>query len=639
MRRSITAATAALCISLAGCLDDWLVTTPQDILTDDQVYGDPALILGMLADYYDLLPFLHQIVTNHGSFRDWGEAMGQDPNLGTTNNPNVGQQFSANWSNGTTSWGLMRHLHVTMAGVEGSEALQPADRAQILAELRFIRAMWYFVMARSYGGVPIITDQLIYTPGNEDLTAVQIPRATEADTWDFIISELDEIMDQLGNDGSQTRANRASALALKSRAALYAASVARYNNELEQPLTTPGGEAGIPAERAAGYFQQSLDASRALIEGAAGSYALVTGADPSAAFASIFTNKGNSEVIMAKDFNAVQGKKHDFTLRVAPRSFGGEVYLNWGNGTISPVLNVLENFDRLDGTSGSMVGRGVWDVGNTALANTTDGSNWTYFENIGDIFEGYDGRMMGTIMVPGGIWYGHGGSPDLLAGVYEWTGSSYTRRDPLEPGRIDPVLGKVVGLDGTFNALVYTSSTGFAMQKYLDGTDPNARRFSPGGSTWAIWFRLGEIYLNAAEAGFELGLEDEALGYLNTLRARAGFPPNSLTTVDRDVIRSERWAELVFESHRWFDLRRWRIAHLYWDGTEANENATLQVLFPYRIHRPGHPDHGRYVFNRFRSTNNANAMNFGMGSYYAGIPAGARAGNPLLVCNPLQGGC
>src|SRR5690606_7112421 len=136
------------------------------------------------------------------------------------------------------------------------------------------------------------------------------------------------------------------------------------------------------------------------------------------------------------------------------------------------------------------------------------------------------------------------------------------------------------------------------MQKYLDGTDAAARRFSPGGSTWEIWFRLGEIYLNAAEAAYELGLEAEALGYINTLRQRAGFPANSLAAVDRDIIRHERYSELVFESHRWFDLRRWRIAHLYWDGTQANENATLQVLFPYRIHRPGNENHGKYVFNR-----------------------------------------
>src|SRR5690606_1842797 len=119
-----------------------------------------------------------------------------------------------------------------------------------------------------------------------------------------------------------------------------------------------------------------------------------------------------------------------------------------------------------------------------------------------------------------------------------------------------PVYGPQIGKDGPMNALFYSSATGFAMQKYLD-PDAAARRFTPGGSTWSIWFRLGGIYLNAAEAAFELGLTSEALGYLNTLRERAGFGPNSLTTINREIIRRERWSELAFEGQMAWDVRRW----------------------------------------------------------------------------------
>jgi hypothetical protein len=99
---------------------------------------------------------------------------------------------------------------------------------------------------------------------------------------------------------------------------LYAASIARHNSEMPNPISLPGGEVGIPASRAAEYYMKSLDASRALITG--GTHSLSQGADPSAAFHQIFVSKGNPEVIMAKDYLAGQGKVHYFTLQAYPRS-------------------------------------------------------------------------------------------------------------------------------------------------------------------------------------------------------------------------------------------------------------------------------------------------------------------------------
>jgi hypothetical protein len=75
---------------------------------------------------------------------------------------------------------------------------------------------------------------------------------------------------------------------------------------------------------------------------------------------------------------------------------------------------------------------------------------------------------------------------------------------------------------------------------------------------------MGEIYLNLAEAAFYLGMTGEALDAINELRARAGMPPK--TEITEDIIRNERAVELTFEDHRYFDLRRWRIAVEVLDG-------------------------------------------------------------------------
>jgi hypothetical protein len=78
-------------------------------------------------------------------------------------------------------------------------------------------------------------------------------------------------------------------------------------------------------------------------------------------------------------------------------------------------------------------------------------------------------------------------------------------------------------------------------------------------------FRLAEIYLNYAEAKFELGDYAKCREYINKVRTRAGMPnlPATLTGEPlRQRLYNERRIELAFESHRFFDIRRWKIANV-----------------------------------------------------------------------------
>ena len=78
-----------------------------------------------------------------------------------------------------------------------------------------------------------------------------------------------------------------------------------------------------------------------------------------------------------------------------------------------------------------------------------------------------------------------------------------------------------------------------------------------------IDFRLAEIYLNYAEAKFELGDEATCREYLKKVRARVGMPeiPASVTGEElRKRLYNERRIELAFEEHRFWDVRRWKIA-------------------------------------------------------------------------------
>src|SRR5690606_1997579 len=142
-------------------------------------------------------------------------------------------------------------------------------------------------------------------------------------------------------------------------------------------------------------------------------------------------------------------------------------------------------------------------------------------------------------------------------------GSQYEYKD--ESGATQRVLW--TGFDGPLDNAQDVSNTGFYIRKFVRDA-PGASARGTSAENWWPWFRMGEIYRNAAEAGFELG-EADAVNYINTLRERAGFAPNSIATLTTDIIRNERRVELAFEDHRFFDLKRWRIAHLVWNGSES----------------------------------------------------------------------
>src|SRR5690606_36662144 len=56
MKKSYGYLSCALLVASLGACDEYLNTEPQTILTDEQVWSNPSMILGVMADYYGLLP-------------------------------------------------------------------------------------------------------------------------------------------------------------------------------------------------------------------------------------------------------------------------------------------------------------------------------------------------------------------------------------------------------------------------------------------------------------------------------------------------------------------------------------------------------------------------------------------------------
>src|SRR5690606_11934075 len=231
---------------------DFLERQPDQILTEDQIFGDAVMIKSVLANYYGRVTWGQHINDSYG-YTILDEAGKSDG--GPDNIQNFG---NAQWR--VYDYGLIRNINQFLQGLRETTALSEEDKRVYEGEARFLRAWTYFNMARGLGGVPIVGDEVFEYEGGMDITTLQYPRSTEAGIYDYIIAECDAIAPMLSDETNthSARANRWVALMLKARAAIYAGSLANYNNKMTSPITTPGGEVGIPADRAEGYYEQAL---------------------------------------------------------------------------------------------------------------------------------------------------------------------------------------------------------------------------------------------------------------------------------------------------------------------------------------------------------------------------------------------
>lgn len=110
-----------------------------------------------------------------------------------------------------------------------------------------------------------------------------------------------------------------------------------------------------------------------------------------------------------------------------------------------------------------------------------------------------------------------------------------------------------------------TSLTGYYLRKFMNDSYPIDNPWSVAGAQPWIYLRYAEVLLNYAEAQNEaVGPDASVYQAINSVRARASvsMPPLAgLSQSDmRNAIRYERRVELAFEEHRFYDVRRWKIA-------------------------------------------------------------------------------
>lgn len=380
-------------------------------------------------------------------------------------------------------------------------------------EVRFLRAYFYFNLARAYGDVPLITKVMTEDEAN------QVTRTPVADVFDFIVKECDEIADELpvdytklendaanGTNPETGRITKQTVLALKARTLLYWAS----------PLFNASNDKNL--------WKQAAEANKAVIDFCAangiqlGKYSEIWGTD----------NYKAKEMIYVRRVGDTD----------SPERTNFPMGMENGNSGNCPSQNLVDAYEM------QATGK-VWNEEGSGY----DSSN---------PYQGRDPRLAMTIAVNGDKW------PNT-----------------------NPVLLELYV--GGRNALPIAGATptGYYLKKYLDGTIDISASTSSGGKrhSW-VTYRLGEFYLNYAEAVFNyLGSSDatnaefpmSAREAVNVVRNRSDVQmPDFPTDMSADEFvtkyRRERMVELAFEGHRFWDIRRWK------DGNSQKNLIEMQIV-------------------------------------------------------------
>ncbi|WP_161964137.1 RagB/SusD family nutrient uptake outer membrane protein [Chitinophaga flava] len=506
-------AVAALLYSTTACNKDFLEKKPLTEYQESEVWQDKGLVQAFVNDLYvQMRPGFNEVMlssmTDESRFiHDYNTSRVVQGNI-SPDDIGALNDFSR-WDN---HYKEIRNCNMFFEKID-NVPVDDATRNTMKGEVHFMRAWYYQMLVKYYGGVPLVTKT--FNVKGDEQEILNIKRATFETCVKFIADECDSAAKllPLSYEGikDKGRVTKGAAMALKSRILLFAASDL-FNKQVKSPLM--GYTTGDQMAR----FRLAKDAAKAVMD--LGIYELYHPTDSAAEnYSRIFLDKDHKELIFVKQYDkALLGTSHDLYN-------GPNGYHNWGGNV--PLENFVSGYQMRDGSAFS------WS--NAAQAQAP--------------YVGRDPRFYATILYDGAKW-----KPRPKDGAeVDPVGVIQTGKYEPKNGGVDSVWGldtrnsTIENWNGTFS--------GYYMRKFMDKNLD--AQFFRGDQNW-IFIRYAEVLLNYAEASIWLGEEADALPVLNSVRTRAGMPATAATgDALKDMLKYERRYELAFEEHRFFDARRW----------------------------------------------------------------------------------
>ena len=410
---------------------------------------------------------------------------------------------------------LYRGINTCNAVIERAPAASVSDAIKKLrvAEMKFLRAHYYFILVQQWGGVDL---RLTETVAPTKTTS----RATETEIYKAITDDLEAAIANLPTTKASSQSGSDYGRATKGAAEHLLARV--YLTK-----ATSSAKAADDYAKAATYAQNVIaNYGYKLLPDFASVFAQGSGEiNDEVIFSVQYTSDPLTNINSANTLNGNGNNLHlFFTMRYDIQA-GFVRDINYGRPfrRLRPTVYMTETvFDPKNRVNDSRYKKSFQD---TWLANTPGTFN-TSFDKSKDKVTFKTGDS--AIFIPG----------------YEMPLAEQAKKpyQVLVPSAYNPDL---------FPPLV----------KFQDPLRPD-RTYEQGSRDY-LAFRLAETYLILAEAQFKLGKPTEAVAAINMVRRRAAWPGKekameiTVAQMDMDMIYQERARELAGEQTRWMDLKRW----------------------------------------------------------------------------------
>ncbi|TKG92924.1 RagB/SusD family nutrient uptake outer membrane protein [Puteibacter caeruleilacunae] len=503
---------------------------------------------------------------------------------------------------GFNKFGLIRRCNLIIEKAAASETLADGDKTELVAEGKFLRGMIYFHQARRFGRV-VWVDRVL----TEDEETYKLPlTANVGETYNHIISDLDDAIAGLPETALAGKASKYAAAAIKSEVCLQAAAYTGNDSYYQEAIDAANlviNEGGFSLENDYGtMFDERNRFSNEIILG-------------------LYRDKENNNCNNVEDLQwCVPNVSND----VLNRNGGSplfksdiQVFEAWNQHV--PTQTLVDNYLVTDEQTGEAL---RWDQTSQFAEN---------LELIGDrewrvkagidldindiIYENADNRLNASIVHDRSSWFGE----DIAT-------------------RIKGNLNRKI--DGGARNWVM-SVTNYYWRKGTYTVTPRVYVGIPTDYHWVIT-RLGRVYMNKAEALLRQNKVAEAVATLNVTRVgHGGLAPSTATSL-ADAwtdYKRERRVELAKERDYYWTLLRWGKY-----GGEANHGrAAGGVIYELKDEMPGliviAQDRKSFYVRTFADNgenyNNIEKREFtAERRYFFPIPKGVRDRNENLDQNP-----
>lgn len=553
-----------------SCEEEFLDVVPDNIAVLDNAFSNRNAAAGYLATCYSYMPSEGSLIQDPAmlSGDELIVPISQQDNFagslvsnGFLNPSNVLFNY---WGVGTPSdqtpnslYRGIRDCNIFLENIDRVRDLQTFEKSQWVAEVKFLKAYYHFYLARMFGPIIIVDENI---PVSEDLARESPVRNTIDETFNYIVNLIDEAIEGLPTviqPADLGRVSKPAAAGIKARILMeYASPLFNGNTTFNEFVNTEG----VPFfpqtfevskwERAAQACKEAIDLCLANgIEIYPATYNSIRDENEftilKAGLRGRVTDPWNEELIWgASSNNSVDLQRRSQSLN-QPVAATPIIQRN-----LAVTLRMAELYYSNNGVP---IDEDItWDYPNRYKLKTSETDDALFVaegETTVNLHFGREPRFYSDLSFDRSIWFGNGTDEEF---VVEWRKNETNNRKNENTAAITGYQAKkLVGVRSTLNV--------------------PQRRFSPVLYPFPI-MRLSDLYLLYAEALNEAnGPTAEVYNNVDIIRERANLGgvleswqnfsnnPNKPMTQEgmRDIIKQERLIELAFEGRRYWDLRRW----------------------------------------------------------------------------------